>query len=144
MDCGPWDSQLQPKQGSTPRPFTQKCMCIQGPHAWVLETTDSVTPRTLGCQHSQTQHGEAPGAQTLHPNPEDWNDSSCLFKLRKATLSLTNTPRPHCLWAPNRAPDPWYENITIVVQWKRIQLGNLRLWVRPLALLSGLRIWCLL
>ena len=32
--------------------------------------------------------------------------------------------------------------VPIVVQWKRIRLGNLRLWVRSLTLLSGLRIQC--
>ena len=30
----------------------------------------------------------------------------------------------------------------IVAQWKRIQLGTMRLWVPSLALLSGLRIRC--
>ena len=34
------------------------------------------------------------------------------------------------------------KEVPIVVQWKRIRLGNLRLWVRSLALLSGLRIQC--
>ena len=29
-----------------------------------------------------------------------------------------------------------------MAQGKRIRLGTLRLWVRSLALLSGLRIWC--
>ena len=32
--------------------------------------------------------------------------------------------------------------VPIVVQQKRIRLGNIRLWVRSLASLSGLRIWC--
>ena len=31
--------------------------------------------------------------------------------------------------------------VPIVVQWKRIRLGTMRLPVRSLALLSGLRIW---
>ena len=31
--------------------------------------------------------------------------------------------------------------VPIMVQQKRIQLGTMRLWVRSLALLSGLRIW---
>ena len=31
--------------------------------------------------------------------------------------------------------------VSIVVQWKQIQLGTVRLWVQALALLSGLRIW---
>ena len=31
--------------------------------------------------------------------------------------------------------------VPIVVQWNRIQLGTMRLLFRPLALLSGLRIW---
>ena len=32
--------------------------------------------------------------------------------------------------------------LPIVVQWKRIRLGTMRLSVQFLALLSGLRIWC--
>ena len=28
-----------------------------------------------------------------------------------------------------------------MVQWKQIQLGSMRLWVRTLVLLSGLKIW---
>ena len=39
----------------------------------------------------------------------------------------------------------WYKNldgVPTVVQWKRIQLGTTRLWVRSLASLSGLSIWC--
>ena len=35
-----------------------------------------------------------------------------------------------------------YKGVPIVVQQKRIQLGTMRLRVRHLALLSGLRIWC--
>ena len=31
--------------------------------------------------------------------------------------------------------------LPIVVQWKRIQLGTMMLWVQSLASLSGLRIW---
>ena len=31
--------------------------------------------------------------------------------------------------------------VPIVVQWKRIRLGTMRLWVKDLASLSGLRIW---
>ena len=31
--------------------------------------------------------------------------------------------------------------VPVVAQWKRIWLGNMRLWVWSLALLSGLRIW---
>ena len=33
------------------------------------------------------------------------------------------------------------QGVPIVVQWKQIQLGTLRLWVRSLASLSGLKIW---
>ena len=31
--------------------------------------------------------------------------------------------------------------VPVVAQWKRIQLGTMRSWVRSLASLSGLRIW---
>ena len=31
--------------------------------------------------------------------------------------------------------------VPIVLQWKRIQLGTVRLWIQSLSLLSGLRIW---
>ena len=31
--------------------------------------------------------------------------------------------------------------VPVLVQWKRIQLGIMRLWVRSLASLSGLRTW---
>ena len=31
--------------------------------------------------------------------------------------------------------------VPVVAQWKQIQLGNMRLWVQSLALLSRLRIW---
>ena len=31
--------------------------------------------------------------------------------------------------------------VPIMAQWRRIQLGTMRLWVRSLASLSGLRIW---
>ena len=31
--------------------------------------------------------------------------------------------------------------VPVVTQWKQIQLGTVRLWVRSLASLSGLRIW---
>ena len=33
------------------------------------------------------------------------------------------------------------QGVPIVMQWKRIQSGTMRLWVRSLASLSGLRIW---
>ena len=32
--------------------------------------------------------------------------------------------------------------VSVIVQWKRIRPGTMRLWVRSLALLSGLRIQC--
>ena len=32
--------------------------------------------------------------------------------------------------------------VPVVAQWKRIRLGRMRLWVRSLALLIGLTIWC--
>ena len=32
--------------------------------------------------------------------------------------------------------------VSVVAQWKQIRLGTMRLWVRSLALLSGLRIQC--
>ena len=35
-----------------------------------------------------------------------------------------------------------FMGVPIVAQQKWIQLGTVRLWVWPLALLSGLRIWC--
>ena len=35
-----------------------------------------------------------------------------------------------------------HPGVPIVVQWKWIRLGTVRLWVWSLALLSGLRIWC--
>ena len=33
------------------------------------------------------------------------------------------------------------KGVPIVVQWKQIRLGTMRLWVRSVASLSGLRIW---
>ena len=35
-----------------------------------------------------------------------------------------------------------HSGLPIVEQWKQIQLVTMRLWVRCLASLSGLRIWC--
>ena len=41
-----------------------------------------------------------------------------------------------------------YKGVPVVAQWKRIRLGIMRLWVRSLASLSGLKIqhchelWC--
>ena len=35
-----------------------------------------------------------------------------------------------------------HSGVPIVAQQKRIHLGTMRLWVRSLALFSGLRIWC--
>ena len=41
-----------------------------------------------------------------------------------------------------------FSGVPVMAQWKQIQLGTLRLWVRSMALLSGLRIqrccelWC--
>ena len=32
--------------------------------------------------------------------------------------------------------------VLVVAQWKRIQLGNMTMWVLTPASLSGLRIWC--
>ena len=32
--------------------------------------------------------------------------------------------------------------VTIMAQQKQTQLVSMRMWVRPLALLNGLRIWC--
>ena len=34
-----------------------------------------------------------------------------------------------------------FQGVDIVVQWKQLQLGTMRLWVQSLASLSGLRIW---
>ena len=31
--------------------------------------------------------------------------------------------------------------VPVVAQWKRIQLVSMRVWVRSLALLSGIRLW---
>ena len=36
----------------------------------------------------------------------------------------------------------YYSGAPVVVQWKQIQLGTMRMQVRSLALLSGLRVWC--
>ena len=41
----------------------------------------------------------------------------------------------------NHLKNVFFTGVPVVTQWKQIQLGTMRLWVRSLALLSGVRIW---
>ena len=65
---------------------------------------------------------------------------------------LQRSKRPpgalHILFFVRWNKEKEHPEFPIVVQWKRIQLGTVRMWVQSLALLSGLRIkrcrelWC--
>ena len=67
----------------------------------------------------------------------------CLIIITEYLKSRQSTEK----WEAPLAPYVWktifqYQNgVPVVAQWKRIQLGTMRLQVRTLASLSGLRIW---
>ena len=44
--------------------------------------------------------------------------------------------------SPTPPPQPVPQGVPIVAQWKQIQLETMRLWLRSLASVSGLRIQC--
>ena len=66
----------------------------------------------------------------------------CFDELKNSAQHVASTSQCELLLKCN------FWGVPVVVQWKRIQLGTMRLWVRSLALLSGLRIrhchelWC--
>ena len=76
--------------------------------------------------------------------------------VQAGSYSSNSTPRlgiSICQWFSSKKQKKkkkrkWILGVPVMAQWKQIQLGTIRLWVRSLALLSGLRVqhchelWC--
>ena len=80
--------------------------------------------------------------RSLRWGGEGWIRSHISFGVMTGgdTHHYTNEDAP-LFWGDENNLKLDSSGVLIEVQWKRIQLGTMRLWVWFLALLSGLRIW---